>query len=72
MIRGSQYDEDYYRFDCGPEPHDSQKTIDFFSSVAKRIIQDFSPRTVLDVGCAMGHLVGALRENGVEAYGVDV
>jgi 2-polyprenyl-3-methyl-5-hydroxy-6-metoxy-1,4-benzoquinol methylase len=28
-------------------------------------------RTVLDVGCAKGYLVSALRRSGVEAYGVD-
>ena len=33
---------------------------------------DIAPRTVLDVGCAKGFLVEALRDRGVEAFGLDV
>ncbi len=32
----------------------------------------FNPKRVLDVGCAKGFLVKAFREQGVEAWGVDV
>jgi len=35
------------------------------------IVSDFSPKTVLDAGCAWGYLVEALRDLGVEAYGID-
>ena len=38
---------------------------------AKFIVEKFNPKTVLDVGCAFGGLVGALRDLGVEAYGID-
>lgn len=44
----------------------------FFSSVADKIIEIFAPKTVLDAGCAMGYLVEALRNRGVEAYGFDI
>ncbi|HET9658092.1 MAG TPA: class I SAM-dependent methyltransferase [Kineosporiaceae bacterium] len=44
----------------------------FFGGVADRIVTTFRPRTVLDAGCAMGMLVGALRERGVDATGVDL
>ena len=43
-----------------------------FADVAERIIACFSPKTVLDAGCARGYLVAELRKRGVEAYGVDI
>ncbi|MBR1842194.1 MAG: glycosyltransferase [Oscillospiraceae bacterium] len=51
---------------------DSQYTKGFLTQLAKRIADDLHPKTVLDAGCAMGHLVAALRDNGVEAYGIDI
>jgi hypothetical protein len=44
----------------------------FFDSIADRIVSDIQPRTVMDVGCAMGFLVESLRRRGVEAFGIDV
>lgn len=55
--------EDYLNDDCWV-PH--------FSDVAEHIIAYFSPKTVLDAGCARGYLVAELRKRGVEAYGVDI
>ncbi len=46
--------------------------LSFFSRIAGSIVETLAPTTVLDVGCAMGFLVEALRERGVEAYGIDV
>lgn len=46
--------------------------IEFMNHVAEHIIEDFRPTTVLDAGCATGHLVSALRNRGVEAYGIDI
>ena len=70
------YNEEYYRqYGAGVGTVDYQKSEDikgFLKTVAKRIVEDFHPKTVLDAGCAMGHLVAALRDLGVEAYGVDV
>lgn len=40
--------------------------------LADRVIALAAPKTVLDVGCARGLWVQALRERGVEAYGVDI
>jgi hypothetical protein len=44
----------------------------FFRMVADRVVGVVNPSTVLDVGCAKGLLVQALREKGVDASGLDV
>jgi len=72
MDSGNKYNEEYYKHNCGPVAYDNKNTIDFFQRAAENIIQNFNPDTVLDVGCAMGHLVNALRERGVNAYGIDI
>lgn len=67
------YNKDYYHFYCGPIPYeDSEQWIQFFGEIADHIVQELNPRTVLDAGCAMGYLVAALRDRGVEAYGIDI
>lgn len=70
------YNKDYYdQYDVGEETvqyENSSYTKDFLHTVAERIVSDFHPNTVLDVGCAMGYLVEALRDRGVQAYGIDV
>ena len=67
------YNEQYYHNSCGPVPYeDPEQWTEFFGIVADRIIADFAPKTVLDAGCAMGYLVTALRDRGVEAYGIDI
>ena len=43
-----------------------------FARIAERIIQDIQPVTVLDAGCALGFLVEGLRNQGVEAFGIDI
>lgn len=51
---------------------DSDSWREFFTRMARRIL-DLSPATtVLDVGCAKGLLVQALVESGADAYGVDI
>ena len=44
----------------------------FIKRLASQIKEKYHPQTVLDAGCAMGMLVAALRDLGVEAYGVDL
>ena len=67
------YNEDYYHSGCGPIPYEEpEHWIKFFGHVADKIIATINPTTVLDAGCAMGYLVAALRDRGVEAYGVDI
>ena len=43
----------------------------FFGSFADHLVREIGPRTVLDAGCAKGFLVEALRDRGVEAFGLD-
>jgi SAM-dependent methyltransferase len=43
----------------------------FFGAIADRLIEDFHPGTALDAGCAIGLLVEALRDRGVDAEGID-
>ncbi len=70
----SLFGKKYYKNNCGPIPYDRSHPhfLDFFGKVADWIVQNLKPRTVMDVGCAKGFLVEALRDRGVLAYGVDV
>jgi len=43
-----------------------------FQVVSMGIKTCFNPKKVLDVGCAKGFLVKAFRDQGIEAWGVDV
>ena len=66
------YDEYYYAHDCGRPYQRDEGWLSFFGGIADRIVHDIAPRTALDAGCAMGFLVESLRDQGVEAYGLDV
>ena len=66
------FDEYYFQRGCGRPYERDEEWLNFFASIADRIVNDFQPRTVLDAGCAKGFLVEALRERGVEAYGLDI
>jgi SAM-dependent methyltransferase len=66
------YDAHYFAHACGVPYRRDEHWLGFFSAIADRIVAELGPRSVLDAGCGMGFLVEALRERGVEAYGVDV
>lgn len=67
------YNAEYYHSGCGPIPYEEpEHWVNFFGMIADRIVADIHPKTVLDAGCAMGYLVAALRDRGVEAYGIDI
>jgi SAM-dependent methyltransferase len=70
--RPCAYDEYYYAHDCGRPYQRDEHWLGFFGGIADRIVRDIAPRTVLDAGCAMGFLVEALRDRGVEAFGLDI
>ena len=66
------FGEGYYLNDCGrPYQRDAHWTA-FFGRIADDIVAGIRPRRVLDAGCAMGLLVEALRDRGVEAFGFDL
>ncbi|WP_276503922.1 rhamnosyltransferase WsaF family glycosyltransferase [Terrimonas pollutisoli] len=66
------YDRYYYLTSCGISYDNKESWQSFFGTIADRIVSDINPKTVLDAGCAYGYLVAALRDRGVEAYGIDI
>jgi 2-polyprenyl-3-methyl-5-hydroxy-6-metoxy-1,4-benzoquinol methylase len=66
-IDASFYDESYYQ----KKGYTVEKQYATFSELAGHLKQRFGPKTALDVGCSIGVLVKALRDQGIEAYGVD-
>jgi SAM-dependent methyltransferase len=67
-----EYGRFYYRHDCGIPYERNDHWLKFFGGVADGIVRELRPSSVLDAGCAMGFLVEALRERGVDARGIDV
>jgi glycosyltransferase involved in cell wall biosynthesis/SAM-dependent methyltransferase len=72
MKTSDLFDDYYYAHDCGRPYQRDEGWLNFFDQIAKRIIEQSEPKTVLDAGCAWGFLVEAFRKRGVEAYGVDI
>jgi SAM-dependent methyltransferase len=62
----------YYAHDCGIPYERNEHWLTFFGDIADGIVERLAPKWVLDVGCAMGFLVEALRARGVEAWGIDI
>lgn len=62
------YDEKYYQ----RRKYEFESRYPYLSALAKTLVEEFNPKSVLDVGCAKGYLVYAFRHLGVEAYGVDI
>lgn len=69
------YDADYYReYDSTshvPYSRQEETWTRYFGAVADHIVGELRPSTAIDVGCATGMLVEALRQRGVDAVGVD-
>src|SRR4051812_20163411 len=73
---GDLYDESYFTKRGGGAPYvgyplELNGFQGNFASLADEIRSRFEPTRLLDVGCATGHLVKALRDSGVEAEGID-
>jgi SAM-dependent methyltransferase len=67
------FDAHYYTHGCGDRPYQRDEVwLAFFDGIVARITNEIQPKTVLDAGCALGFLVEGLRNQGVEAYGVDI
>lgn len=68
----SYFFNEFYQENGGGNYTDQKRWMPFFEMIADKIIEIFNPKTVLDAGCACGYLVSALRDRGVEAYGMDI
>src|SRR5512146_3038543 len=69
----SAYGAEYFEHSCGlPYKRSEPHWLHFFGRIADEIVAQLAPRRVLDAGCAKGFLVEALRDRGVEAFGVDL
>jgi glycosyltransferase involved in cell wall biosynthesis/SAM-dependent methyltransferase len=67
------YDAEYFSSHCGlPYQRGGHGWEQFFGGIADRLVAELDPSSVLDAGCAIGFLVEALRERGVDATGIDV
>ena len=69
---GVVYGAYYFAHDCGVPYEYNEHWIQFFATIAERIVTELHPSSVLDAGCAIGMLVEALRSRGVDAFGIDV
>src|SRR3954470_22491172 len=73
---GDLYDESYFTKRGGGAPYvgyplELNGFQGNFESLADEIKTRFEPARLLDVGCATGHLVKALRDKSVQAEGID-
>ena len=69
----AEYYAEYYSPDGSALPYErNQHWLTFFGSIADNIVATIAPKTVFDAGCAIGLLVEALCERGVDAYGIDI
>jgi SAM-dependent methyltransferase len=58
------YDAEYY---VEAEEHSRKAS----ATISELIMADFKPRSVIDVGCGTGALLGALRDRGCEVFGLE-
>ncbi len=61
----------YHTARWGDQTPSDDSWVKQFESLADRILLELRPATVLDTGCGRGYLVKALRERGVDAWGID-
>ena len=72
LTYNSSFFNEFYEENGGGNYTDKEKWMPFFNSVADEIVKRYNPKTVLDAGCALGYIVEALRDRGVDAYGFDI
>ncbi|MCQ2493249.1 MAG: methyltransferase domain-containing protein [Lachnospiraceae bacterium] len=67
------YNKEYYDKYLGSMPYaHGYGWEEIFGRYAARIKNEIAPKRTLDVGCAIGFMVEALHDIGVEAYGIDI
>lgn len=62
------YTEDYYRI----RAYEVGNLYEHFGLMARMIAEHLGPQVSLDVGCARGYFVQAMRQHGIQGYGMDV
>src|SRR5262245_18795176 len=67
-----EFDEFYFAHCCGVPYARNEHWRGHFGLIAAKVVELIQPSRVLDAGCALGLRVEALRERGVEAFGVDI
>ena len=69
----SIYNEQYYsRYGHNYESYATNvAVITTLQRLARLLCQQFNPKTHMDFGCALGHLVSAMRSLNRESYGID-
>jgi len=73
MRKHDQFDEAYFQTGFGPDAYARTASwLSFYSNIVDNIIHSIGPRTVLDAGCALGMVVEAFWDRGVEAKGLDI
>ncbi len=71
-MAAQSYDEFYFEH-YSPRPYKRDEYwLALMGGVAQRILETIHPARVLDAGCALGILVEALRERGIDAEGIDL
>ncbi|MBM1175080.1 glycosyltransferase [Microvirga arabica] len=66
------YDEECFQSHCGIPYERNSHWLACFAEIADELIRSLRPQRVLDAGCAWGFLVEALRDRGIEAWGIDI
>jgi SAM-dependent methyltransferase len=67
------YDAKYCASHCGPIPYGRNAVwMDHFGNITEQVIRSLQPKRVFDAGCAMGFLMEAFWDRGVEAFGRDI
>ena len=64
--------EDTFGWEVWDAQYSFSNFFPYLECLAHNIVNDFKPLRVLDLGCAKGFLVYALRKLGVEAFGLDI
>ncbi|TWB51688.1 methyltransferase family protein [Rhizobium sp. ERR 922] len=73
MRNADQFDEEYYKSGFGPDAYErTAPWLNFYARIVDEIIRSLQPRRVLDAGCALGMVVEAFWDRGIEAKGVDI
>ncbi len=71
-VGDATFDSYYFAHSCGVPYRRDEHWTRFFGEIADHIVNRIQPRRVLDAGCALGLLVEALRDRGVDADGIDL